>query len=467
MYRVLLLDDEPWALLGAKRIYPWERHGFEICASFSNPLLALEYIKGNPVDFVLSDVRMPDMTGIEFMKQALSHNNHLVFAFVSGYADFSYVQQALRRGAYDYLLKPVSPEDANSFVVRLADYMNSLRLAHDASLYRDLQNGVFSIPQVFPEHSGQSAYHLQGILVQCSGSSLPALPFPDDVRSLVLNLGLGKHFILASSPCDLLPFATENWSAQNDILSIALSGFNADDDTRRVISQAEQADITLRFAGEGRIAAYRPFPKASIRKIMDQLSASISGGSFDVCAAVLNDAVAQGIQPEDAVLIWNHALLWADTQSIEYTEFTYLTISSLLQNFRDYRELWASLIDILKDRESTSSTVEHSELYTQMLAYIDAHFTEELYLKDIANNLYINFSYACELFKKHSGTTFSKHLTNLRMKKSAELLLSTDLTIEEICYRVGYNNYSYFNKIFRKTFAITPYQYRVNHKALS
>ena len=95
-----------------------------------------------------------------------------------------------------------------------------------------------------------------------------------------------------------------------------------------------------------------------------------------------------------------------------------------------------------------------------MLAYINENYRKELYLKDLSEHFYLNFTYCCELFKKNAGMTFSKYLTALRLEKASDMLLQTADSIEDICYQCGYNDYSYFNKIFKKKYALTPYQFR-------
>lgn len=465
MYQVILLDDEPWALLGVQRIFPWEQYGFSISGSFSTPLEALDFLREHPVDFILSDIRMPGMDGIDFMDEVRKLNPDTVFAFVSGYADFSYAQQALRKGAYDYLLKPVSPEDAQAFTAHLADYLHSVMIAKDLSTYQEMLRHSLSPGDVFPDFTQREGWHFQGVLLSCPDLTRSPLSFADTFPHHALNLGLGKYFYLVSSPEDICPYIEKQLDQLPANCQIGLSSFLfADHNTMGIISQAEQSLISLKFRNCYGMTQYIPFSKNSLKTITETLIRSVQNRDFSKCRHLLSDAVSQGIQPEDAIIIWNQLLLYTDSSSSLNREYGYLNLTKLDQHFRNYNDLWDSLLDILQNDQATVSPTPHNQLYERMLAYIKQHFTEDIYLKDISDFLFINFSYACELFKKYSGTTFSKFLTNLRMEKATSLLLSTDLSVEEICYQVGYNNYSYFNRVFKKIYDITPFQYRITHK---
>jgi YesN/AraC family two-component response regulator len=98
-----------------------------------------------------------------------------------------------------------------------------------------------------------------------------------------------------------------------------------------------------------------------------------------------------------------------------------------------------------------------------MVNYIKANFNQEMYLKDLANKFHINQFYCCELFKKHIGKTFSEFVASLRTEKACEMMMSKEISIEKIAEMVGYNDYYYFNKVFKKYCGMPPAKYRKNH----
>ena len=106
--KVLLVDDEPFITQGLKLLIDWEKEGYEIAGCLENGKEALEYLEENEADLVLTDIRMPELTGLELLEQVRQRNlSDAYFIIMSGYDDFGYAQQAIRMGCMDYLLKPV------------------------------------------------------------------------------------------------------------------------------------------------------------------------------------------------------------------------------------------------------------------------------------------------------------------------------------------------------------------------
>lgn len=112
MLRVLLVDDEPFIVQGLAVLVDWESEGYKIVATASNGEEAITYLRENKVDLIIADIRMPVMTGIEFMKHIQAEKiSSAYFVILSGYSDFQYVQMALRYACVDYILKPIRQED--------------------------------------------------------------------------------------------------------------------------------------------------------------------------------------------------------------------------------------------------------------------------------------------------------------------------------------------------------------------
>lgn len=103
---------------------------------------------------------------------------------------------------------------------------------------------------------------------------------------------------------------------------------------------------------------------------------------------------------------------------------------------------------------------EPDEAFSALLCYVEAHFAEELSLRQLAEQFSLNYTYCSELFKSATGVNFSKYLTNLRMKAACELLSTTDTGVAEICHRAGYNSFHHFAGVFKRCFGMTPTEYR-------
>lgn len=101
-----------------------------------------------------------------------------------------------------------------------------------------------------------------------------------------------------------------------------------------------------------------------------------------------------------------------------------------------------------------------NNLFDQILEYINCNYHEELELQDCAEMFHTSSSYIARMFKKYTDTNFSSYLNDLRIKEATKLLKETDLSIKEVCYKIGYNNLNYFYKMFKKNVGVTPTIYK-------
>ena len=122
MLKVMLVDDEPYILQGLKVIIDWESEGFYIEHVCSNGREALKYLADNDVDLIISDIRMPEMTGLELLETVKREKiTDAEFVLLTGYDDFTYTQRAIRNGCLDYILKPVNEEDLISILRKVSN----------------------------------------------------------------------------------------------------------------------------------------------------------------------------------------------------------------------------------------------------------------------------------------------------------------------------------------------------------
>lgn len=119
MYRLLIADDEENIRLGIRDCVCWEQIGIRVTAVASSGREALEMIRLTAPDVAIIDVNMPDMSGLELIEAVQKENiTNTAFLILSGYDQFSYVQQALRMKVEDYLLKPCTPKELQEAVVK-------------------------------------------------------------------------------------------------------------------------------------------------------------------------------------------------------------------------------------------------------------------------------------------------------------------------------------------------------------
>lgn len=109
--------------------------------------------------------------------------------------------------------------------------------------------------------------------------------------------------------------------------------------------------------------------------------------------------------------------------------------------------------------QSVSST-----LAQDIMKYIRIHISESLTLEGVAASFHISPQYLSRIFKQNMGVGFKKYITELRLKSAIKFISHTDLSITDICYKVGFENAGTFFRQFKENFGVSPTQYRNLHK---
>lgn len=119
MFTILIVDDETTVREGLKLLLPWQKLGFVIAGDIENGKAALQFLRCNKVDIVITDIRMPVMSGLELIKSIHDEGLGCKAIILSGYADFDYARQAMKYGVEEYLLKPIDEKELSKAVIRI------------------------------------------------------------------------------------------------------------------------------------------------------------------------------------------------------------------------------------------------------------------------------------------------------------------------------------------------------------
>ena len=115
--KILVVDDDKIIRMGLTKILKRLFDQHEVVSDFQNGLVALEYLKENKIDLVITDIKMPIMTGVQLIENAVSQlENPPIFVVLSGYDEFTYVRDTMKSGAFNYLLKPIKQDDLKMLI---------------------------------------------------------------------------------------------------------------------------------------------------------------------------------------------------------------------------------------------------------------------------------------------------------------------------------------------------------------
>lgn len=126
MYRVLIVDDEPWSRMVVKSLGSWDKLNLEVVGEAEDGTQELKMIEALKPHIVITDMRMPGLEGDGLLKALNEKFPSLKIIIMSGYNDFAYMKQAILSRAVDYLLKPINPEELNTSLERCIAEIESM-----------------------------------------------------------------------------------------------------------------------------------------------------------------------------------------------------------------------------------------------------------------------------------------------------------------------------------------------------
>ena len=135
------------------------------------------------------------------------------------------------------------------------------------------------------------------------------------------------------------------------------------------------------------------------------------------------------------------------------------TLSDLAVQSIEYMKQYADYL-IEKSMEYTEMTEKTDSIISQVKEYLDNHYCTAISRNDLADVVYLNPNYLSRLFKREMNTSINSYLIDKRIDKAKSLLEHSDMPVHAVSMEVGYNNFSYFTKLFREKTGQTPNEYR-------
>lgn len=116
--KALIVDDEALVRIGLKSIVNWADEGFDCVLEAGNGIEALSLVQKETPDLIITDIKMPEMNGLELIEALREEQNGASIIVLSSYGDFEFVRQAMKLGATDYILKLQMTEESLSETIR-------------------------------------------------------------------------------------------------------------------------------------------------------------------------------------------------------------------------------------------------------------------------------------------------------------------------------------------------------------
>ncbi|MBC7960023.1 MAG: response regulator [Vallitaleaceae bacterium] len=504
MYNVLIVDDEHFVRMSLKNIIPWEKYDLNIGFEASDGEKAIEIIRNNKIDILITDIEMPRIGGIELLERIKADNIDIEIIVISCHDQYDYVRKSMKLGAYDYFFKPTMfPEDFLRILlevknrveakVKIRSLINDYRIRNevkDIKSFGDLfllmynnkvndeekndPNGFFlsmikfcEYEKVFAKFEGDQNiidFALQNVVSE-------VLSKHPDFYFLKLNNNEYVIFVLMSGKATdifqiirrLCTEISENLTKIFGDVTIASSDYKESiNDLLGAYIEVNTLLDKSRTAVRSGIIYYDEMKVTKPRAILSDLFEDICALEVDTLKLNMKDIFynhinKEGILIEEVKELAIHII----STVIKKNNISSVQLSKLLSDQpKIYTKVYTfnTVEEIVEYLIATMQTVELSkghDIRVEMYhaeQFINEHFANyDMSLELVAQHVNMSKSYFSKMFKNTFNKTFVEYLTEIRLDKAEELYSqNNNMKVYQIAEKVGYTDCRYFGKLFKE-----------------
>lgn len=507
MYKVLLVDDEKIIRIALKSMIDWEEHGFTVCATASNGHSALELIQEHQPHLVLVDIMMPEITGLELIKQAKQNNYNGQFIILTNHSNFNFAIEAIHQSVLDYLVKTdLSQKTLINILEKAKEVLDSQEDNSSASKSNEITDKELQILNSVAKHGLENTeeitfsnqylfleiflrnkleqqkqeYHiltntLKNLVQEVlENDSYLVIQYAVDTAILIVPQEKRADFI------SNLPSFTKKIQQlvkiymNTDCGFVCSNTFNNNIDFDQKLRHLQALEPLIFFCGfdtvineeDAALFSEQTVDHISIEK---QIKLHLTHGEFALCKEFLHSELKTFARKKPYVstmkellsklyrfLIFDYSI-YLENSKEELQKIA--NRQRLTCTFEECFELLCTLIDLIQTGLSSQSNTVRNEILL-VREYIQKNLDKKLTLAMVAEHVNMTENYLSRLFKTETGMTLVNYINYQKMEHAKMLLINSTLSIKEISFSLGYSETSYFNKLFNKIYGLNPSDYR-------
>ncbi len=514
MYKVLLVDDESIIIDSISSLIDWTGHGFVLAGAAQNGIEAYDMVKNYQPDIIITDIKMPGMSGLDLIEKVRAELPETVFLILSGYGEFDFASRAMEYGVKYYLLKPCDEEEILPVLVKIKDELDRKR-SKDLFVKEINHNIKKVLPQVKEQflrdfattriyNKNDAGFFLKLFKIEDGRFKLILLRtgtkseflerfalknIAEDIIGgdrVYLGTIIEEEVLLLVRPVNddkLVELLEDIRNIFNNYYNIDISAaVSREADFISIPPMYMETKENLKYAfylGDGSIITNRD---ADLIRDAGDYSKNFDFGNI---TSFVKTGDMENVKGElnsffDRLDLEKHDINLAKSYSMEL----YLTVArqcspelmndyvkgvvkiqemKTLNQIRDFITITACRITQMH-YELTMK--KHSMVIDTVINCISENIRNpDLSLTWIAKEvLYMNENYLGKLFLKEMNEKFSQYVMRVRIEKAKELFESPkDYKIYEVSEMTGFGDYTqYFSQVFKKYAGATPSEYKKN-----
>lgn len=515
--KLLIVDDEKLTRDGLISNIDWNELGINAVSEADDGMHGYETALTFQPDIILSDVRMPRMSGIEMAEKLQLLNPALSIIFMSGYSDKEYLKAAIKLKAVNYVEKPIDLEEISDAVRQACAAVEAGRKAASSqALSIARSRSALASGLVYPPKADTSLFPAEGLdfdfpqddktvfftfLIQFHHNTYQQDALTSIIEPLISQVldkarlneihstrqgllyfyhiwgfpdytanqknTLGSMLGNALSPLPLHYYivfgknvhgASHIYESYHSAVIELQNSFFHRNNTWRVYESRDTSDT---FFDLNSLNTESRLSEALLRKDKKQTDRILE----ELFQTLLSP---QNVLPNQVKDLY-YKLLTTIRDTCEALQLPpssqWEAGNSIWGHISECESIY-ELQDLLKEKtehffaQIQNRSENHSTVYL-IKEFIAGHYQDEsLSIKDISEHVFLSSSYICTLFKNETGQTLNQYLTDFRIDKAKKLLIDPRYKITDISARVGYSDGNYFGKTFKKLVGMSPSEYR-------
>lgn len=462
----MIADDEMLERKAMRKFLETNFHRIHVVGEAINGREAIELAEKLKPDFMLIDINMPGINGIEAIRQIRKEQKRMKFILVSAYDSFEYAKEAMKEGVKEYILKPGKKEETKQAIRRVCEEIASestLSQQKEDYLYAARENFLLKIVQsevreelriqqrqLFPDMHG-GFFFVSDLGENREVDLLPELlnrfsPFPH------ITVPYGQQYVslLISSKeqfkLDALILAKKIVSACPLAIWIGIGYFY--ESIEKLPNSYHEALKTLRaLKKDNRVLYSLPYVKKEdvFEDEIDELFSAIFKGEIPTAFSTVLQILDKMEQHE--LYIKMREKLVREGITIQHL--------SLPQSKSEWKEFIEQLRTKVLNDYNSNDPIEKAK------KYIDLHYQDSITLEQVAEIVKLSPTYFTKVFKENTESTFIDYLTVARLTRARQLLSENQYSLKEITHMIGYKDPNYFSRVFKKRYSISPKNFQI------
>lgn len=497
MYDVMLVDDEKLITQGLMNIIDWESIGLKIREIAYNGEEALNKFKKKAVDIIVTDISMPKLNGLELINEIKKINSNTKFTILSGYDEFAYAKEAIKYGVESYILKPINEkelEEVMSNIVKGLDLKKKEKnilldknrkliqylegMLDDNFIYNmedsisiDLYNKLYTVAniKILRKENEEEKTYIEDLIERNTIDKFDILYRYDDQAILInsWDKNMSRKDIINYYE-NIKKCLIEEYN-KGIFMAVGNTVFDIKD-IRRSYKVASEFKKYILTEGVNKCVYKENIrdineKKKSFKEEIDNINKLIIEKNKKALEEYISEILEnKNLTPKNIYDFSIKVIILIDNISDEFKIEKKYGGDSLsntiieLCNESTRKSVNAFIVRQIEEliEEMCKSTVKYSPVVQQIVNIVNEKYYEELSLKTLAHQYNVNSSYLGQIFSKEIGSSFSEYLNKTKNIKAKELILNTNMRINDIAKSVGYIDTSYFYRKFKKYYGVCP-----------